>query len=121
MTPVEDVQADLWSTGISVTHPIAFVRERLAASGCLTVSDALAVRRHGTKARVGGMVTHRQRPGTAAGVRFFNLEDETGLLNVVVLPPIWEANYEIARKAAGAAQQQPEVRKVFDIASSPQA
>ena len=101
MTPVEDVQADLWSTGISVTHPIAFVRERLAASGCLTVSEAMAVRRHGTRARVGGMVTHRQRPGTAAGVRFFNLEDETGLLNVVVLPPIWEANYEIARKAAG--------------------
>ena len=49
--------------------------------------------------RVGGVVTHRQRPGTANGVRFFNLEDETGLVNVVVLPPVWEANYEIARKA----------------------
>jgi len=101
MTRVEAVQADLWSTGISVTHPIVFVRDRLAATGCLTVGEALAMRRHGRRARVGGIVTHRQRPGTAAGVRFFNLEDETGLLNVVVLPPIWEANYQIARKAVG--------------------
>ncbi len=40
-------------------------------------------------------------PGTANGVRFLNLEDETGLLNVVVLPPVWDANYEIARKSVG--------------------
>ncbi len=101
MDRVEGVQADLWATGISVTHPIVFVREQLAASGCLTIGEALALRRHGVRARVGGVVTHRQRPGTASGVRFFNLEDETGLLNVVVLPPIWEANYQIARKSAG--------------------
>ena len=49
----------------------------------------------------GGLVTHRQRPGTANGVRFLNLEDETGLLNVIVLPPVWDANYEIARKSIG--------------------
>ena len=101
MDRVEGVQADLWATGISVTHPIVFVREQLAESGCLTIGEALALRRHGVRARVGGVVTHRQRPGTASGVRFFNLEDETGLLNVVVLPPIWEANYQIARKSAG--------------------
>ncbi|MBA2336615.1 MAG: error-prone DNA polymerase [Acidimicrobiia bacterium] len=101
MNRVEGVQADLWSTGISVTHPVQFVRERLTATGCLSVSEALALRRHGKRVRVGGVVTHRQRPGTASGVCFFNLEDETGLLNVVVLPPIWEANYEVARKAVG--------------------
>ena len=50
---------------------------------------------------MGGIITHRQRPGTARGVRFLNLEDETGLLNVVVLPQVWEAHYEIARKAIG--------------------
>jgi error-prone DNA polymerase len=101
MTRPEAVQADLWSTGISVTHPVEFLRERLAADGCLLIEKALQLRNHGTRARVGGIITHRQRPGTAKGVRFLNLEDETGLLNVVVLPQVWEAHYEIARKAVG--------------------
>jgi error-prone DNA polymerase len=57
--------------------------------------------KHGVRARVGGLVTHRQRPGTANGVRFLNLEDETGLLNVIVLPQVWDAHYEIARKSIG--------------------
>jgi error-prone DNA polymerase len=101
MSSPESVQADLWSTGISVTHPVVFMRERLAATGCMRITDALSLRKHGTRARVGGIITHRQRPGTARGVRFLNLEDETGLLNVVVLPQVWEAHYEIARKAVG--------------------
>ncbi len=101
MSAVDTVQADLWSTGISVTHPVAFLRDRLDASGCLRISDALSLRKHGSRVRVGGIITHRQRPGTARGVRFLNLEDETGLLNVVVLPQVWEAHYEIARKAVG--------------------
>jgi len=100
MTTEEEHRADLWSTGVSNTHPIQFIRSELSASGCLTVSDALNLRRNGVAAEVGGVVTHRQHPGTAAGVVFFNLEDETGMLNVVVLPPIWSANREVARKAA---------------------
>jgi len=95
------MQADLWSTGISPRHPVSFLRSRLEAEGCLTVAAALALRRHGRRARVGGVITHRQRPSTAAGVRFLNLEDETGLLNVVVLPQVWDAHYEVARKAIG--------------------
>ncbi len=101
MSGIEAVQADLWSTGISVTHPVEFLRDRLDARGCLRIKDALTLRAHGTRAEVGGIITHRQRPGTAQGVRFLNLEDETGLLNVVVLPQVWEAHYEIARKAIG--------------------
>ncbi len=101
MSRPEAVQADLWSTGISVTHPVVFMRDRLDASGCMRIVDALNLHKHGTRARVGGIITHRQRPGTARGVRFLNLEDETGLLNVVVLPQVWEAHYEIARKAIG--------------------
>ncbi len=101
MTSYEHHQADLWSTGVSVTHPVSFVRERLGDEGCLTIADALAQRSHGLRARVGGIVTHRQRPGTAKGVRFLNLEDETGILNVVVLPEVWEQNLEVARKAIG--------------------
>ena len=101
MSPVESMQADLWSTGIATTHPVSFLREALTERGCLTTADALRLHKHGTRARVGGIITHRQRPGTARGVRFLNLEDETGLLNVVVMPQVWEANYEIARKAIG--------------------
>lgn len=101
MAPHDEMQADLWSTGISVVHPASFVREKLAGVGCRTVEDALRLRRHGTRTKVGGIITHRQRPSTANGVRFLNLEDETGLLNVVILPPVWDANYQVARKAIG--------------------
>jgi error-prone DNA polymerase len=101
MTAQEQVQADLWSTGISTTHPVSLARAALTGHGCLSIDAILADRRHGTRARVGGIITHRQRPSTARGVRFLNLEDETGLLNVVVLPQVWERHYEVARKAVG--------------------
>ncbi|MEX0700057.1 MAG: error-prone DNA polymerase, partial [Acidimicrobiia bacterium] len=91
-------RADLWATGVSNTHPIQFIRKELAGEGCLTVMEALEMRRNGAPAKVGGMVTHRQRPGTARGVIFFNLEDETGMLNVVVLPEVWEKYREEARR-----------------------
>ena len=101
MSGPEIMQADLWSTGVSLTHPVTFIRDQLDARGVLCISDALRMRRHTAKVLVGGVVTHRQRPGTANGVRFFNLEDETGIMNVVVLPAVWEANYTMARKAIG--------------------
>jgi len=97
----EHHQASLWATGVSVRHPIEFVRDRLIEEGCITMMEALELQRNGRRARVGGVVTHRQRPGTARGVIFFNLEDETGLLNVVVLPDIWAANKEVARRNPG--------------------
>ncbi|HUO46620.1 MAG TPA: error-prone DNA polymerase [Acidimicrobiia bacterium] len=98
MTLEEEHQADLWATGVSPTHPIQFIRKELAAEGCLTAMEALVMRRNGAPAKVGGMVTHRQRPGTARGVIFFNLEDETGLLNVVVMPEVWSKYREEARR-----------------------
>ena len=101
MSSSEEMQADLWSTGISTVHPVAFVRSMLEGMDCLPIADILGNPRHGTKIRAGGIITHRQRPSTAKGVRFINLEDETGLLNVVVLPQVWEAHYEVARKAVG--------------------
>jgi len=101
MTDGDRVRADLWSTGMSTTHPVSLVREALDGAGCLPIERVLRGRRHGERIRVGGIVTHRQRPSTARGVRFLNLEDETGLLNVVVLPRVWERNYEVARKAVG--------------------
>jgi error-prone DNA polymerase len=101
MSELEEMQADLWGTGVSRRHPVEFVREQLSELGCLTVAEALAVKGHGKRARIGGIVIHRQRPSTANGVMFFNLEDETGLLNIVVLPPVWEAQKEVARKEVG--------------------
>jgi error-prone DNA polymerase len=101
MTDLEEMQADLWATGVSSRHPVEFVRDQLEAEGCLSVAEALGRRRHGKRVRVGGIVTHRQRPSTANGVMFFNLEDETGLLNVVVLPAVWDAQRDVARKEVG--------------------
>jgi error-prone DNA polymerase len=100
MSAEEEHRADLWSTGVSNTHPIQFIRAQLSNLGCMSVMEALSQKRNGVMAAVGGVVTHRQHPGTAAGVIFFNLEDETGMLNVVVLPPVWTANREVARKSA---------------------
>ena len=94
------MQADLWATGVSVRHPVEFVRAQLVEAGCLTVSEALGRKQHGTRARVGGIITHRQRPGTANGVMFFNLEDETGLVNVVVSVGCWKRYRSTARSAA---------------------
>jgi error-prone DNA polymerase len=96
MSEQEAHLADLWAVQASTVHPIEFVRHRL--EGCLRISEVLALQRTVRKVRVGGVVTHRQRPGTAAGVIFFNLEDETGMLNVVVLPPVWAEYKPLARK-----------------------
>ena len=81
-------------------HPLAPLRDKLEA---LDLPDAKAVTlmKNGRRVRYAGLVICRQRPGTANGVRFLNLEDETGLLNVVVMPQVWEAHYQIARKAVG--------------------
>ena len=100
MDEQETHRADLWATGISPRHPIEFIRAALHERGCLTVSDVLARRRPAARVSVGGVVTHRQRPGTARGIVFFNLEDETGQLNVVVMPDVWDRHRETARRSS---------------------
>ncbi|MGD2060655.1 MAG: error-prone DNA polymerase [Acidimicrobiia bacterium] len=97
MSDQETHRADLWATSVSSRHPMSFVRDRL--QGCLTAAEALEVRRHLAKIRVAGVITHRQRPGTAKGVYFLNLEDETGLLNIVVLPDVWARHRHVVRKS----------------------
>jgi error-prone DNA polymerase len=61
---------------------------------------ALADVAHGTRVSVGGMITHRQRPGTAGGVTFLNLEDETGMLNVVCSTGVWATYRRVATSAS---------------------
>ncbi len=70
-------------------HPTSFMRARLAARGILR-SDALASVRSGARVTVAGLVLVRQRPGTAKGVIFMTLEDETGVANVIVWPKAFE-------------------------------
>ena len=59
-----------------------------------------ARRAAGERVRVAGVVTHRQRPGTAAGTVFLNLEDETGLLNVVCSAGLWKRYRRVGRRAS---------------------
>jgi len=99
MTPVEEAVADLWATGVSPDgHPTTFVRERLDAIGVLT-SARLGEPEPGSIVQVAGVVTHRQRPMTAQGTTFLNLEDETGLINVVVSKGCWARFRTVARGA----------------------
>jgi error-prone DNA polymerase len=99
MTPVEEAVADLWATGVSPDgHPTMFIREELAELGVLT-STELHQPEPGTIIHVAGVVTHRQRPMTAQGVTFLNLEDETGLINVVVSKGCWARFRRVAREA----------------------
>ncbi|SNS46320.1 error-prone DNA polymerase, DnaE-like [Actinomadura meyerae] len=89
MTPIEETLADLWATGVSRVHPVAHVREALDELGALPAAR-LAGTPGETNVVVAGLVTHRQRPPTAGGIVFMTLEDETGIINVVCPPPVFE-------------------------------
>ncbi|MDX1467924.1 MAG: error-prone DNA polymerase [Acidimicrobiia bacterium] len=97
MTEEEEHRADLWSTSVSNRHPMSFVRDQMG--DCLTASEVLEARRNKSAVKVAGVVTHRQRPSTAKGVYFLNLEDETGQLNIVVLPDVWSRHRHVVRKS----------------------
>ncbi|MFJ4230321.1 error-prone DNA polymerase [Cellulosimicrobium cellulans] len=122
MTEVETAVADVWATGVSAdSYPTQYVRDGLTAAGVLTVVGAVEVSREieqvdeaeraagevpgtrphpSSRVAVGGVVTHRQRPGTAGGVTFLSLEDETGILNVVCSPGLWQRFRKVARGSA---------------------
>ncbi|MFY9334058.1 MAG: error-prone DNA polymerase [Porticoccaceae bacterium] len=93
---VEIIGADYSATGVSLgRHPMAILRERIELiQRCKRQSD-LASMGHKRFIRVAGLVTGRQRPGTASGVIFLTLEDETGNINVVV----WTSVQERCREA----------------------
>ncbi|GEC74974.1 error-prone DNA polymerase [Microbacterium maritypicum] len=96
-TSYERLSADLWATGVSTDdHPMAHFREQLRARGVLTAVD---LRGHevGRRIEVAGLVTHRQRPATAAGITFVNLEDENGLVNIVCSAGVWNRYHRVAR------------------------
>jgi error-prone DNA polymerase len=95
----ETAVADLWATGVAPDgHPTRFARAELDRRGAASATS-LATATPGTRVLVGGVVTHRQRPMTAQGVTFLNLEDETGLVNVVVSKGCWNRYRAVAREA----------------------
>jgi error-prone DNA polymerase len=101
MSDIELTAADLWATHISPDeHPMAYLRDSLREQGMLSVAEAFA-HEPDRRVRVAGLITHRQRPSTAAGVTFLNLEDETGMLNVVVFGAVWQRFRRVARNAPG--------------------
>lgn len=91
--------ADLWATGVAPGgHPTVFLREALTDAGVRTAADLAAVP-HGVRVWVAGVVTHRQRPATAGGTTFINLEDETGFINVICSRGCWVHHRQVARGA----------------------
>ena len=99
LAPLEETALDLWGTGVTTgVQPIAHFRRELERW------DAIAAERLSTMpnhlvCRVGGMVITRQRPGTAKGFVFLTLEDETGLINVIVNPATYERNRRTIRSS----------------------
>ncbi len=99
MTAPELTAADLWATGVSPdSHVVQYARARLEAAGAVSVAGMAGVA-SGRRVRVGGVVTHRQRPATAKGTIFINLEDETGMANVICNAAVWATYRRVARSS----------------------
>ena len=99
MSDVELAAADVWATGVSPdSYPTQFLRADLDALG-VTPADRLLSVPDGSRVLIAGAVTHRQRPATARGVTFMNLEDETGMVNVLCMPGLWLRYRKVAQSA----------------------
>ena len=99
LSPAEVAGSDLWATGIAPDgHPTRFIRTHLESIGVLTAVELLSAE-PGSRVFIGGVVTHRQRPATASGITFLNIEDETGLINVICSPGLWKRYRRVARSA----------------------
>ena len=96
---LEDMLADYRSTGASLAHhPISFLRKQLTPYKIRRAQE-LSTYPNGRLARACGIVTHRQRPATAHGTVFLNLEDETGNVNVIVWNSLAEEQRQVLRNA----------------------
>ena len=113
LTGYDTLAADLWATGISTgDHPLAHYRPDLDKRGVLS-SEAMRTHEEGRRVEVAGLVTHRQRPATASGVTFLNLEDEHGLVNVICTVGVWNRYRRVVRDspaliARGILERSPE-------------
>jgi error-prone DNA polymerase len=98
-TEGQNIAADYRSTGLTLgRHPLALLRESLDAAGIAT-ARTLQDLPHARVVRVAGIVTARQRPQSAGGVMFITLEDETGVVNLIVWERVWSRARRIANGA----------------------
>ncbi len=99
LSPQQQVFADYAASGLSLrNHPLSFYREQLDQLGVVT-AERIVELRHGRRVTVAGLVLMRQRPGTAKGITFVTLEDETGTINLIVHLRTWQKYEMIARRA----------------------
>jgi error-prone DNA polymerase len=90
MTPEERLVADFRGTGLTVgPHPMGYHRQKMKRLGVLTAVELRNVP-NGRRVRIAGAVICRQRPGTAKGFVFLSIEDETGIANAIITPPVFE-------------------------------
>jgi error-prone DNA polymerase len=90
MTPSDRLNADFRGTHLTIgSHPMRFHREKLNALG-VTPANQLHTIRNGWPVRIAGCIICRQRPGTAKGLLFISMEDETGVANAVVMPDVFD-------------------------------
>ena len=123
--PSEEVVQDYASMRLSLrAHPVSFLRQRLAGEGVVPCAQ-LGQIADGARVAVAGIALIRQRPGTASGVIFMTIEDETGIANLVVWPQVFERHRRIVIEARlvrvdGRLQREGLVihvvaRRVFDL------
>ncbi|HEX8340046.1 MAG TPA: error-prone DNA polymerase [Tepidisphaeraceae bacterium] len=121
MPAVQEVFTDYATSGLSLKqHPVFFARAALTANRVVPAGELMDEKRfpHGRLVRVAGLVLLRQRPGTASGVVFMTLEDETGIANLVLWSDVYERNRRAARHATllqvhGTVQRQDRVVHVL--------
>ena len=98
---LETLTDDVWATGIAPSdHLLAHLRPQLDERGVLS-SAALRTAEPGRRVHVAGLVTHRQRPSTASGITFVNLEDEHGMINVICSAGFWARHRRLVRESPG--------------------
>jgi len=100
MSGHEEVLADYQAAGLSLkAHPLSFLRHEMDQLGIVPAARLSAIS-DGQFVRVAGLVLVRQRPGTAKGITFVTLEDETGTANLIIRMDIWERFHQVARTAS---------------------
>jgi error-prone DNA polymerase len=100
LSPAEEVIHDYHAQGLSLRgHPFGPLRKFLETQRVLTTAALQSVK-PGRRYRVAGLVLVRQRPGTAKGITFMTIEDETGAANLIVHPKVWERYRRVGRLAS---------------------
>ena len=118
MTADQEIYADYEKIGLSLKgHPVELIREELTRRRVIAAAEVWN-RPHGRWIKVAGIVIIRQRPGTAKGIVFETLEDETGIVNLIIRPDIYDRYQPIARSASviqadGYVERQGQVQHVM--------